>query len=293
MTTPILVRDVPRLPPRPRDGHKGTFGRVLVVAGSVGMSGAAVLAGSAALRGGAGIVQVAVPEPILPVVSGAQPCYLTAPLPADVQGRVSVDAVAVLQPLAEAASAVVVGPGLGTSTDVAAIVRALLENTTVPLLLDADALNSLAGTTHVLKQHKGPFVLTPHPGEFARLTGSTIAAVQADRHDVAASFARQHGGVLLLKGADTVVTDGSRLYVNHTGNPGMATGGAGDVLSGLLGALLASGTLPPFEATVLAAHLHGRAGDLARDRRGETALIASDLIEHLGDAFVENAVGGP
>src|SRR5207249_906720 len=138
---------------------KGTFGRVLVVAGSVGMAGAAVLAGSAALRGGAGIVQVAVPEPILPVVAGAQPCYLTAPLPADVQGRVSVDAVAVLQPLAEAASSVVVGPGLGASPDVAAIVRSLLENTTVPLLLDADALNSLAGKTEVLKQHKGPLVL--------------------------------------------------------------------------------------------------------------------------------------
>lgn len=292
MTTPSIVRDLPRLRPRPRDAHKGTFGRVLVVAGSVGMAGAAVLAGSAALRGGAGIVQVAVAEPILPTVAASQPCYLTAPLPADGQGRLSRAAIAVLSPLVEAASAVVVGPGLGASDDVAAVVADLLGGCRSPLLLDADALNSLVGRTALLKQRKGPFVLTPHPGEFARLTGLTTAAVQADRQNLAASFARDHGGVLLLKGADTIVTDGSRVYVNTTGNPGMATGGMGDVLSGLLGAMLASGELRPFEATVLAAHLHGLAGDLAREHRGETSLIATDVLDHLANAFRARHAGG-
>jgi NAD(P)H-hydrate epimerase len=197
----------------------------------------------------------------------------------------------VLLPLVEAASAVVAGPGLGASDDVCVLVRELLDQTRLPLVLDADALNSLAGRTRLLKQHKGPLVLTPHPGEFARLIGSTTAAVQADRQKLAVAFAREHGGVLLLKGADTIVTDGARLYVNTTGNPGMATGGSGDVLSGLLGALLASGSLPPFEATVLGAYLHGLAGDRARDARGETALIATDLLEHLSDAFLAHQAG--
>jgi len=279
-----LVRDVPTLPPRPRDAHKGTFGRVLVVAGSVGMSGAAALAGSAALRGGAGIVQVAVPEPILTTVAAHQPCYLTSPLPADEHGRLSHAAVAALLPLVESASSVVVGPGLGASDDVAGLVRELLGQARLPLVLDADALNSLAGTGW-LEQHRGPRILTPHPGEFARLIGSTTQAVQADRQGLAVSFAREHGGVLLLKGAGTVVTDGSRVYVNTTGNPGMATGGSGDVLSGLLGALLASGRMPPFEVAVLGAFLHGRAGDLACADKGETSLIATDLLDRLPDAF--------
>jgi NAD(P)H-hydrate epimerase len=294
MTSPsvALVHEVPSLSPRPRDAHKGLYGRVLVVAGSVGMSGAAVLAGSAALRGGAGIVQVAVAEPILPTVAAGQPCYLTAPLPADGRGRLSRAAVAALEPLVEAASAVVVGPGLGSSDDVAAVVCALLENCRLPMVLDADGLNSIAGRTGVLKGNKGPRVLTPHPGEFGRLLGSTAAAVQADRRREATAFAREHGVVLLLKGADTIVTDGSRAYVNTTGNPGMATGGMGDVLSGLLGALLASKELPPFEATVLGAYLHGLAGDLACFHKGEAALIATDVLDHLADAFRSRARAG-
>src|SRR5262245_4590973 len=162
MTSPTvtLVRDVPRLPTRPRDAHKGTFGRVLVVAGSVGMSGAAVLAGGGALRGGAGLVQVAVPEPILSTVAAAQPCYLTSPLPADSRGRLSHAALAALSPLVQAASSVVVGPGLGASADVAALVRELLGLARLPLVLDADALNSIAEETDSLRQHRGPRILT-------------------------------------------------------------------------------------------------------------------------------------
>jgi NAD(P)H-hydrate epimerase len=287
MTEPpglLLIDKVPRLPPRPRDAHKGTFGKVLIVAGSTGMSGAAVLAGTAALRGGAGLVQVAVPEPILGIVASSQPCYLTAPLPADDQGRLALPALGVLSRLVESANAVVAGPGLGQSDDVAAAVSELLA-AQVPLILDADALNVLAGRLDRLAGRSAPLILTPHPGEFARLDGGDTAAVQAHRQERALAFAARHHVILVLKRASTIVTDGRRLYTNTTGNPGMATGGTGDVLSGLLGALLAGRALEPFDAVVLAVYLHGLAGDLARDELGETALIAADLLSYLPRAW--------
>jgi NAD(P)H-hydrate epimerase len=295
MTQPqntIEIRQVPHLPARPADAHKGTFGKVLVVAGSVGMSGAAVLAGSAALRGGAGLVQLAVAEPIVPIVAANQPCYMTAPLPADAEGRVALPALGVLAQLVQSASAIVAGPGLGRSDDVSAVVDELLA-AEVPLVLDADALNSLAGRVDVLTRRKGPLVLTPHPGEFARLDGCDTAAVQANRQERAVAFARRRQGVVLvLKGAGTIVTDGRRVYTNTTGNPGMATGGSGDVLAGLLGALLAGRALEPFDAVVLGVYLHGLAGDLARDERGETSLIATDLLDYLPAAFRRHGAKG-
>jgi NAD(P)H-hydrate epimerase len=281
---PIELRQVPALPPRPADANKGKFGKVLVVAGSLGMSGAAVLAGSAALRGGAGLVQVAVPEPIVAIVAASQPCYMTAPLPADSHGRLAVPAFGVLSQLAESASAVAAGPGLGRSDDVATVVTELLSLQT-PLVLDADALNVLAGRLEAVSGRASPVVLTPHPGEFARLDGCDVATVQANRRERALAFARRHGVVLVLKGAGTIVTDGQRIYTNTTGNPGMATGGTGDVLTGLLGALLAAKELEPFDAVVLGVYLHGLAGDLARDELGETSLIATDLVDYLPQAF--------
>jgi NAD(P)H-hydrate epimerase len=284
---PIHVTTVPRLPGRPVDAHKGTFGKVLVVAGSMGMSGAAVLAGSGALRGGAGLVQVAVPDAVVGIVAASNPCYMTVPLPADVAGRLARIAQPRLLELVEAASAVVVGPGLGQSEEVADLVRALVAQTPVPLLLDADALNVLGANPAILKKRSAPLLLTPHPGEFARLSGADARSIQADRTGKARAFAETFGGVLVLKGAGTVVTDGRQVYVNTTGNPGMATGGSGDVLSGLLGALLAGGQ-EAFAAAVLGVYLHGKAGDLARDARGETSLIATDLVEYLPAAFKEH-----
>ncbi len=286
---PDLIRTVPHLPARPKDAHKGHFGRVVVVAGSVGMSGAAVLAGSAALRGGAGLVRVAVPEPIVAIVAGSQPCYMTAPLPADDQGRLALPALGVLSGLLESVDAVVAGPGLGKSDDVAAVVGELLAMP-VPLVLDADALNVLVGRLDRLAGRSAPVVLTPHPGEFARLDGCDTATVQGNRRERALAFAARHGALLVLKGAGTIVTDGKRLYTNTTGNPGMATGGTGDVLAGLLGALLAARSLGPFEAVVLAVYLHGLAGDLACNDLGETALIATDLLDYLPEAFVQHAL---
>jgi NAD(P)H-hydrate epimerase len=283
-SVPTVVVDVPRLPPRAADAHKGTFGQVLVVAGSVGMSGAAVLAGTAALRGGAGLVRVATPAPVGPLVAAGHPCLMTAWLPADRLGRLDWSALAELLALAEQATAVVVGPGLGQSAALRAMVPTLLRQVARPVVLDADGLNALGADTQPLADRPAPTLLTPHPGEFARLTGLDTEAVQGDRPGQALEFARRHGSVLVLKGAGTVVTDGRRLYTNTTGNPGMATGGTGDVLAGLLGALLAQG-VEPFDAAVMGAFLHGRAGDLARDRLGETSLLATDLLDELPAAL--------
>jgi NAD(P)H-hydrate epimerase len=283
-----LVTEVPRLPARPTDAHKGTFGKVLVIAGSLGMSGAAVLSGSGALRGGAGLVQVATPESIVGIVAAGNPCYMTVPQPADGRGRLSRAAVSGLLETAAGASAVAAGPGLGQSDEVAAVVHDLIREVAAPMILDADALNVLGANPSALRQRRGPTVLTPHPGEFGRLIGQGTAAVQANRQGLAVEFARAHGIVLVLKGAGTVVTDGANVYVNTTGNPGMATGGSGDVLSGLIGALLAQG-LEAFMAAVLGVYIHGLAGDLARDDRGETGMIATDLLAQLPAAFRRHA----
>lgn len=281
----LAVTDVPHLPPRPLDANKGTFGRVLIAAGSRGMSGAAVLCASAALRGGAGLVRVAVPEGIWSIVAAANPCYTTAPLPQDDRGRLSAAALPELLELLRSNSVAALGPGLGQSAELADIIASILEKTATPLVLDADALNVLVDRLDVLHKHGGAIVLTPHPGEFARLLGSDIAAVQARRQELAAEFARRYGVVVVLKGHGTVVTDGRRVYVNTTGNPGMATGGTGDVLGGLIAALLGQ-KLEPFAAAQLGVYLHGRAGDLAREQVGEVSLIASDLLEYLPRAFL-------
>jgi ADP-dependent NAD(P)H-hydrate dehydratase len=281
------VTDVPSLPPRPVDANKGTFGRVLVVAGSRGMSGAAVLCASAALRGGAGLVRLAVPEGILSIVAAANPCYTTAPLPQDVHGRLSAAALPELLELLHGNSVAELGPGLGQSAELGDMLAFVLEQTTEPLVFDADALNMLAGRLGALRKHHGPMVLTPHPGEFARLLGCDIPTVQARRQELAADFARTHGVVVVLKGHGTVVTDGQRVYVNATGNPGMATGGTGDVLGGLIAALLGQ-KLEPFAAAQLGVYLHGLAGDLARDRLGQASLIATDLLDFLPQAFQQH-----
>jgi NAD(P)H-hydrate epimerase len=275
---------LPTLPPRPADSNKGTFGRVLIVAGSRGMSGAAVLAGGGALRGGAGLVRLAVPEGILPIVAAANPCYLTAPLPQDEHGQISEHALEVILDLVKANDVIALGPGLGRSAEISALVSTLLQSVPVPLVLDADGLNALQHQTDRLKGRTAPLILTPHPGEFARLVDGDVPSVQSRREELAVRFAADHGVVLVLKGHGTVVTDGRRVYRNPTGNPGMATGGTGDVLTGLVAALLGQ-KLELFAAAQLGVHLHGLAGDLARDELGEVSLIASDLLDYLPRAF--------
>lgn len=285
-----IVTDVPHLPQRPPDANKGTFGRVLIVAGSRGMSGAAVLCSTAALRGGAGLVRLAVPEGILTIVAAANPCYTTAPLPQDARGHLSAAALPELLELMRGNSVAALGPGLGQNVELSDTIATILEQTTTPLVLDADALNNLVDRLDALRKHRGSIVITPHPGEFARLLGCDIDAVQARRQELAAEFARTHGVVVVLKGHGTVVTDGRRVYVNTTGNPGMATGGTGDVLCGLIAALLGQ-KLEAFAAAQLGVYLHGRAGDLTREQIGETSLIATDLLDYLPRAFQSHGAG--
>jgi NAD(P)H-hydrate epimerase len=275
-----LVTQLPRLAPRPADSNKGDFGRVLIVAGSRGMSGAAILCGSAALRGGSGLVRVAVPTEILPIIAAANPCYLTAGLLQDDQGQLNKLAAPPVVDLAKANDVVAAGPGLGQSPAITQIMVALLTQSTKPLVLDADGLNALQQAPGLLRRPAGALVITPHPGEFARLVKKTVPEVQAQRQDLAVRFAADHQLVLVLKGHHTIVTDGRRLYVNHTGNPGMATGGTGDVLTGLIAALIGQ-DLEPFAAAQLGVHWHGLAGDLARDELGEVSMIASDLLDYL------------
>lgn len=272
MPTPVqTVSALPLLPARPADGHKGTFGTVLVVAGSKGMTGAAILSGSAAVRGGAGLVRVACPADVQDVVSGGNPCYLSGTL----------DEVA---ELAKTADVVAVGPGLGKSDAARKLVRETVLPLELPLVVDADGLNVL--DVELLKDRKHPTILTPHPGEFARLLGVKTDDVQANREKLAVEFANQWHVVLVLKGQHTLVTDGGRVYRNGTGNPGMGTGGTGDVLTGLLAALVGQG-IGAFDAAVLGTWVHGRAGDLAAEAVGQTALCATDLLSHLPAALKE------
>ena len=281
------VENLPALPRRERESHKGTYGRVLLVAGSRGLTGAAILSGLGALRGGAGLVSLAVPEPAYALVAGAEPSYMVRPFPAGPDGQFAHESLEPVVAWAGGMSAVAVGPGCGTGAGVSNLVRRLYAELPVPLVVDADGLNCLAqGGLEPRGGTAGPRVLTPHPTEFARLLGKSTAEVQAARLELAAEFARRHQLVVLLKGAGSVITDGRRVAVNATGNPGLATGGTGDVLTGIVTALLAQGW-PAFEAAQLGAWLHGRAADLAVRELSEPALIASDLPRWLGRAWLE------
>ncbi len=288
------IDTLPQLAARPADSHKGTAGRVLVVGGSRGLIGAVALTANGALRGGAGLVMVAAPQCVQPYILGLAPCATSHPLPCR-GDRLDRTAVTAVRAAAARNDVLAVGPGFSTGVIQRMIVRAVLGLGT-PAVLDADGLNNLANTPDWPAQRRGPLVLTPHPGEMARLTGRSIGEVQADRTAAAVSAVRgwtaagQGPLVLVLKGAGTVVTDGARLYVNRTGNPGMATGGTGDVLTGLLAALIGQG-LAAFDAACLAVHLHGLAGDIAADRVGQVSLIATDLLETLPAAFARHADG--
>lgn len=283
---PITATTLPRLPRREPESHKGTFGTVLLIGGSRGMTGAVTLAGRAALRGGAGLVRLAVAEVCLDTVAAAEPSYLTMPLPSDRAGRVSLDAWPLLQAAAARATAVALGPGLGRSLGLDALVARLYQDTPLPMVLDADALNALSTRPELLAHPGGPRILTPHPGEFTRLLGAEHTPPLAERETAAVELAARWGVIVVLKAHRTLVTDGQQTAHNTTGNPGMATGGSGDVLTGLLGSLLAQ-RFAPWDAARVAVYLHGLAGDLAAATLGEESLVASDLVDYLPKAFQE------
>jgi len=280
------IEKPPRLPARPKDGHKGLYGTVLALAGGRGSAGAAALLGGSALRSGAGIVRVACPDEVQATVASFEPSYMTYPVASDPDGLATLEgARKVLERFLPQSTVLAIGPGLGQSADLRELVRWVVESVTLPTVLDADALNNLAGQTEVLARLRRPVVLTPHPGEFARLTGRTSAEIQSDRETHALAFAGSAGHlIVVLKGAETIVTDGRRLYTNTTGNPGMATGGSGDALTGVIAALIAQ-KMDPFDAACLGVYAHGLAGDIARDGNGEVGLIAGDIVDSLADAF--------
>ncbi len=275
------------LVPREAESHKGTYGHLLLAAGSVGAAGAAVLAARAAVRSGAGLVTAAVPEPIVQTVDGASIESMTLPLPAGGDGRIAEAAAAAVLAAAAGRSALALGPGMGQTAAVAETLRRIVLVAELPLVLDADGINAFAGRAEELRERPAPTVLTPHPGEAGRLLGVSTAEVVADRRAAARRAAAATGAVVVLKGHQTLVaTPDGALHVNPTGNPGMATGGSGDVLTGLIGALLAQGYEAP-EAALLGVYLHGRAGDRAAERYGTVGLAAGDLVEELPAAFEE------
>jgi ADP-dependent NAD(P)H-hydrate dehydratase / NAD(P)H-hydrate epimerase len=275
------------LPNRPIDGHKGTFGHVLILAGSEGFTGAAKLAALGALRSGAGLVSVGVPRAVYaPVASGLLEA-MAHPMPSTPEGTLAYAALKPALDFAARVDAVVLGPGLSMHPDTQRFVREFVPACPKPLLLDADGLNAMAGKTELFAAAIAPIVITPHPGEMGRLSGKSSADVLADREAVAKRAAHDWRVTVVLKGHRTLVAaPGREPAENTTGNSGMATGGTGDVLSGLIGGLLAQG-MEPVEAAMLGAYVHGRAGDLAAASVGERALIASDLADRLGAAWME------
>lgn len=283
------------IPPRPRDSHKGSFGTVLAVAGSAYYRGAALLAAEGALRTGAGIVTLASVEPVLAAAVARLPECCLCPCVAGAEGGISPESIPQLQ--RQKATALLLGPGLGGTAQSAAraaetrtLVQKLLPGFAGSAVLDADGLNAAADLlqTEKMLHPQGELILTPHPGEMARLTGHSAAEINADREGTALRYAKAWNAVVVLKGAHTVIAgpDG-RCAVNPTGNPGLSRGGSGDVLAGMTSALLACG-LPAFEAAACAVYLHGAAADRAAALHGETGMLPHDLLDALGTLFAEN-----
>jgi NAD(P)H-hydrate epimerase len=303
----ITAKDIaPLIAPRPRDSNKGMYGHVLVVGGSVGKAGAAAMAGFSALRAGAGLVTVATVRSVLPTVAGFHPELMTEPLDETSDGTIASKALQVIERVAEKKTVIAIGPGISRNEETAELVRRLVSDSTTPIVLDADGLNAFEGKAKDLNRgDRGEsiendmsgtdmngtnvnrtLVLTPHPGEMSRLTGLSIKAIQRDRVEVARKFAQEHGLILVLKGDRTIVANETgEAWVNPTGNPGMATGGTGDILTGIIAGMLAQNPQRAFESVLAAVYLHGLAGDIACQRVGEHSLVATDLVKALPEAF--------
>jgi NAD(P)H-hydrate epimerase len=278
------VTELPILEKRDKCAHKGNFGRICIIGGQVGMAGAPALAGKAALRSGAGLVRIAIPASILPTVAGFEPCCTTIALD-DEDGHVSQKALPAVLAAAEDNDIIAIGPGLGTSRAARDIAGALIEKENLRLVIDADALNCLAKDPTWVQRRKASIVLTPHPGEMKRLWESLFRdPLPEDRSEQATSLAEKTGCTVLLKGAATIVADTEKFYVNTTGNPGMATAGSGDVLTGMIAGLAAQ-NLDNFQAAQLAAYIHGSAGNIAAKKKGQLSMIATDIIQLLPEAF--------
>jgi ADP-dependent NAD(P)H-hydrate dehydratase / NAD(P)H-hydrate epimerase len=278
----------PLIGPRPPASNKGSFGHVLVLGGSRGKAGAAAMAGMAALRSGAGLCTVATAKSVFATVAGFHPELMTEPLGETEAGSISEDSLerGQLDDLVKGKTVLALGPGISRHPETSSFVRGVVRKYKMPIVLDADGLNAFEGCAAELKEKPGTLVITPHPGEMARLTGLSVAAVQHDRLNVARTFAREHELIVVLKGHRTLVArpDGT-VWVNTTGNPGMATGGTGDILTGMTAGLIAQNPDRIAEAVIAAVHLHGLAGDVARESMGEHSMVATDLLGALPEAF--------
>lgn len=269
---------------KPRS-HKGDYGHALVLAGSRGMTGAALLASEAALRAGAGRVTLGAPREVYPIAARRILEVMTLPLPQTPKGSLSLAAWKPVRKFLEKCNAAAVGPGLSTHPSTRAFVRTLVLQARTSLVIDADGINALAGAAPLLKKAWAPPIVTPHEGEFARLSGIGKNRISSNRKGIAKRFSTQYHCILVLKGSRTLVAEpGGKVYENRTGNAGMATAGTGDVLTGMIAGLLAQG-FEPFYAACLAVYAHGRAGDLAAQKKGQTSLIASDLLGQLPAVF--------
>jgi len=275
----------PHFPRRSRAAHKGTYGHLLLVAGSLGRTGAAALGAMAAMRSGTGLVTVATPASQQPVVASLVLEAMTEPLPETPARTLALKAREAIVELAGTRDAVAIGPGIGLDDETARVVRSLIHELRQPMAVDADGLTALAGHLDVLRDAPSARCLTPHPGEMARMLGARVDEVQRDRIETVREFATRHRVHIVLKGAQSVIgTPDGRVFVNPTGNPGMASGGTGDVLTGMLGAFLARG-IEPGTALLSSVYLHGSAGDVAAERVGEEALVARDVIAAIPEAF--------
>jgi ADP-dependent NAD(P)H-hydrate dehydratase len=280
-----IIKNVPKLKLRAKNAHKGDFGKVCIIAGSIGMSGAAALAGRSALRAGAGLVRVAVPKSVLPIVASIEPSFTTVPLPEDAAGRIAASAINTILNLIPDNDGFAFGPGVGITQGARSVLGRLLAQEGLRLIIDADGLNNLSKISDWPRQIKADVILTPHPGEMRRLwSGLFRESLPADRRKQALGLANKTKSTVVLKGAGTVVTDGEKIYINKTGNPGMATAGSGDVLAGVIAALMGQG-MSNFDAAVLGVYVHGLAGDIAVKKTGQISLIATDIIDSLGEAF--------
>lgn len=272
---------------RPDDSNKGTLGSLLCICGSYGMAGAAIMAGKAALRCGIGLLKIAVPKSIYPVCATNILESVYYPLEETLNGVISSKNTDFLLEMCEKSSAVVIGCGLSVCDDTKNLVQSVITNCEKPLVIDADALNCICNKPEILKNLKAPAIITPHPGEMARLLHSTPKTVNSNRENTAIDFAKKFGVVTVLKGAGTIIAspDG-KVYINHTGNSGMATGGSGDVLSGIIGSLLAQGAAP-INAAAAGVFLHGTIGDLAAEKLGKISMLPTDMIDMIPTAYLK------
>jgi NAD(P)H-hydrate epimerase len=283
----ITARDfAPLIQPRPADSNKGRYGHVLVVGGSVGKAGSVAMAGMSALRSGAGLATVATAKSALSTVAGFYPELMTEPLPETDAGTIATSAGLRIEELLKGMTVLAIGPGISRDPHTATLVRSLVANHTIPMVVDADGLNAFEGRTAELNGKDRTLVITPHPGEMARLVGCSTADVQKDRLGVARKFAREHELLVVLKGHRTlVVQPDGEAWANTTGNPGMSTGGTGDILTGMVAAMLAQNPKSPLLAVLAAVHLHGLAGDVMLESVGEHSMVATDLLRGLPEAF--------